>query len=179
LGTQRRGKGEQRKAGGVEPRKAVTVEQRKPVNVEPEKKSIPIYPIIAVLSFLGLLDATFLVVEYLVGKTDVCSANGILDCSKVLSSQYSKVGQIPLSELGAVAYFTVFSLAVLGSYGYKTAASYLPILLSGMFLTSLYLFYLQASPSKIGAFCLFCLISAGITTLMTAIIWFAKYRRLV
>ena len=179
MGTQRRGKGEQRKVVSVEPRKVVNVEPRKAVTIEPEKKSAPIYPIIAVLSFFGLLDATFLVVEYLLGKTDVCSANGILDCSKVLSSEYSKVGTIPLSELGAVAYFTVFSLAVLASYGYKTAASYLPILLSGMFLTSLYLFYLQASPSKIAAFCLFCLISAGITTLMTAVIWIAKFRRWV
>jgi uncharacterized membrane protein len=161
LATQRRAKGNQRKI----------------VKIEQEKKSWPIYPIIAVLSFLGLLDATFLVVEYLLGKTEVCTANGILDCSKVLSSNYSKIGWIPLSEVGALAYFTVFSLATLASYSYKFATSYLTVLISLMFLTSLYLFYLQAF--VIGSFCLFCLISAGITTVMTAVIWTAKLRQMV
>ena len=158
-------------------------DQRKVIKVEQEKKNWPIYPIIAVIAVLGLFDATFLFVEYLAGKTDVCSANGILDCSAVLSSEYAKIGRVPLSGLGAVAYFVVFSLAVLAAYGYRSAATYLPALLSVMFAASLYLFYLQAFVIKTAsgspAFCLFCLISAGLTTLMTAIIWTAKLRKLV
>ena len=158
-------------------------EQRKVVKVEQEKKVWPIYAIIAVIAVCGLADATFLFVEYLSGVTEVCTASGYLDCSAVLSSEYAKIGRVPLSGLGAVAYFVVFSLAVLAAYGYRLAASYLPALLSLMFATSLYLVYLQAFKIKTQAgtpaFCKYCLISAGLTTLMTAIIWAAKLTKRV
>jgi uncharacterized membrane protein len=42
---------------------------------------------------------------------------GSADCSKVLRSPYSFVGSIPLALVGAMAYFSAFSFAILAAFG--------------------------------------------------------------
>jgi uncharacterized membrane protein len=74
--------------------------------------------------------------------------------------------------VGAVAYFIFFSLAVLAAFGYGFARPLLLTLVTLMFLTSLWLFYLQAF--EIRHFCQYCLLSAGVTTILTAILWGTK-----
>ena len=78
----------------------------------------------------------------------------------------------PLAALGAIAYFTVFSLATLAAFGYRSLGKLLPPLVGAMFLTTLWLFYLQAF--VIGHFCQFCLLSALVTTTLTALVIFAQ-----
>ena len=96
----------------------------------------------------------------------------IAGCSEVLSSRYAEMGGIPLALIGAAAYFSVFSLATLTVFGYKGTASLLALLVAGMFLISLWLIYLQAF--VIHAFCQYCLFSAGITILLTVIVFLAR-----
>jgi uncharacterized membrane protein len=129
-----------------------------------------LYFVAALVSLIGLGDAIFLTIQDLTGETLRCTV--ISGCSEVLSSKYAHLGPIPLASLGAVSYFAFFSLAVLAAFGYGFARPLLLILVSVMFLMTLWLFYLQAF--VIHHFCQYCLLSAAVTTVLTALIWAAK-----
>ena len=125
------------------------------------------YLIAALLSLIGLADAIYLTVQHLTGQSLRCTI--VSGCSEVLSSSYAHVGPVPLAALGAIAYFTVFSLAILAVFGYQFARPLLTALVSMMFLTTLWLLYLQAF--VIHHFCQYCLLSAVVTTTVAAIVW--------
>src|SRR5881296_1749310 len=127
--------------------------------------------IIAILSLVGLGDAIYLTVQHLTGASLRCTL--ISGCSEVLSSSYSHIGRVPLAAIGAAAYFVVFSLAVLIPFGYQLARPLLMIVVSVMFLTALWLLYLQAF--VIHHFCQYCLLSAGVTILLTIIVFAARF----
>jgi uncharacterized membrane protein len=88
-------------------------------------------------------------------------------CSEVLSSPYATIRGVPLAALGAAAYFFVFSLATLAAFGYRFAGRLLPVIVAAMFITTLWLLYLQAF--VIRHFCQFCLLSALVTVTLTAL----------
>jgi uncharacterized membrane protein len=121
--------------------------------------------VIALLSLIGLGDSIYLTVQHLTGASVRCTL--ISGCSEVLSSPYSHIGPVPLAAIGAVAYFAVFSLAVLGVSGYQAARRLLLIVIALMFLTTLWLLYLQAF--VIGHFCQYCLLSAAVTIMLTVV----------
>lgn len=125
--------------------------------------------IAALLSLVGLADAIYLTVEHLTGETLRCTI--VVGCNEVLGSPYAKVGPVPLAALGALAYFTVFSLATLAAFDYGFAASLLKLVVAIMFLTTLWLLYLQAF--VIHHFCQYCLLSAAVAIALTVIIFFA------
>ena len=118
-----------------------------------------LYAVAALLSLLGLADALYLTVEHVTGQSVRCTI--ISGCSEVLSSPYAVVAGIPLAMIGAAAYFTVFSLATLAAFNYRIAGTLLTVLVTTMFLVSLWLIYLQAF--VIREFCQYCLLSAAIT----------------
>jgi uncharacterized membrane protein len=125
------------------------------------------YLIVALLALGGLGDSLYLTVQHLTGQTLRCTI--VSGCSEVLSSSYSHIGPVPLAALGALAYFTVFSLAILMAFGYRSARPLLAGLSVIMFLMTLWLLYLQAF--VIHHFCQYCLLSAAVTTAVTAIVW--------
>jgi uncharacterized membrane protein len=125
-----------------------------------------LYSLAALVSLVGLGDAIYLTVEHLSGRSVRCTITS--GCSEVLSSEYASVRGIPLAMIGAAAYFTVFSLAVLAAYSYRWAAKLLTVIVSLMFLTTLWLIYLQAFVIK--HFCQFCLLSALVTFVLTALV---------
>jgi uncharacterized membrane protein len=120
----------------------------------------------ALVSLVGLFDAIYLTVEHLSGRSVRCTI--VSGCSEVLSSSYAAVGGVPLAMIGAAAYFTVFSLAVLAAYSYKWAAKFLTVVVALMFVTTLWLLYLQAFVIK--HFCQFCLLSALVTFVLTVLV---------
>jgi len=120
----------------------------------------------ALVSLLGLADAIYLTVEHLSGRSVRCTI--LSGCSEVLSSSYATVRGVPLALIGAAAYFTAFSLATLAAFGYQLAGKFLIALVSLMFLSTLWLLYLQAF--VIGSFCQFCLLSAAVTLILTALV---------
>jgi len=124
------------------------------------------YLLAALLSLVGLGDAIYLTIQDLTGQNLRCTI--ISGCAEVLGSKYAHFGCIPLSSLGAFAYFLVFSLAILALFGYGFARPPLAVLVGVMFLTSLWLLYLQAF--VIHHFCQYCLLSAAVTTLLTIIV---------
>ena len=121
---------------------------------------------LAVVALLGLADSTFLTVAHLTGDDAVCGS--AIGCSTVLGSAYATIGKIPTATLGVVAYFTVFSLAVLSAFGYARMRGLLTILVGVMFAASLYFLYLQTF--VLHAFCPFCLLSAALTFVLAGLL---------
>jgi uncharacterized membrane protein len=136
------------------------------------KRSTYIYTAIAVISLLGLADATYLTIEHVTGQSVRCTI--IAGCSEVLSSKYAVVGGMPLAMVGAAAYFSVFSLATLAAFGYRFAGTLLNLLVAAMVLVSLWLVYLQAF--VIRSFCQYCLFSAAITFVL-AVLLMIRWRK--
>jgi len=130
-----------------------------------------LYGVAAFVSLIGLADAIYLTVEHLAGRSVRCTLSG---CSEVLSSPYASVRGIPLAAIGAFAYFTVFSLATLAAFGYQVAGKLLTFIVGAMFLTTLWLLYLQAF--VIGHFCQFCLLSALVTTTLTVLVIASRHQ---
>ena len=126
----------------------------------------------ACLALVGLADAIYLTVQHVTGQSVRCTI--VSGCSEVLSSSYASFNGIPLALIGAVAYFTVFSLATLAAFDYPFVAKLLLVVTGLMFLTTLWLIYLQAV--VIGHFCQFCLLSAAVTIALTVLIIFAARR---
>lgn len=135
------------------------------------RRAALLYGIAACVSLIGLADAIYLTVEHLSGRSVRCTLSG---CSEVLSSPYASVRGIPLAAIGALAYFTVFSLTTLAAFGYRIAGKLLTFVVGAMFLTTLWLLYLQAF--VIGHFCQFCLLSALVTTTLTVLVLAAPYQ---
>jgi uncharacterized membrane protein len=128
---------------------------------------------IALLSLVGLGDAVYLTAEHLAGESVRCTI--VSGCSEVLSSPYATVAEIPLALIGAIAYFTVFSLATLAGFGYRFAKRLLVLVIGLMFLTTLWLLYLQAF--VIGSFCEFCLLSAAVTITLAFLVLLMMRKR--
>ena len=132
--------------------------------------SVTLYIVAALVSLVGLADAIYLTVQHVTGQSVRCTV--ISGCSEVLSSPYATVHGIPLALLGAIAYFTVFSLATLAAFRYPLVGKLLGLLVGLMFLTTLVLTYLQAF--VIHHFCQFCLLSAAVTIALTVLVLFAS-----
>jgi uncharacterized membrane protein len=120
----------------------------------------------ALLALVGLGDAVYLTVEHITGASLQCSITH--GCAEVLGSRYATIGGFPLASFGALAYFTVFSLATLAAFGYAGARKFLAPVVAVMFLFTLWLLYVQAF--LLHAFCQYCLLSAATTTLLTVVV---------
>lgn len=134
-------------------------------DMQREKLRKRLYAVASAIALFGLADGIYLTVEHVTGRTAECIASS--GCQDVLSSKYATVGHLPLAALGAVAYFTAFSAALLVAFGYKKCGPFFALVVSLMFVTTLWLLYLQAF--VLHAFCDYCLFSAGVTTALTGI----------
>lgn len=123
--------------------------------------------VVAAVALLGLVDASYLTAEHLSGNSVRCMI--VTGCDEVLQSSYSTVaGGIPVAALGALAYFAAFSLSTLAAFGYDGARRLLAPLVALMFLATLWFLYLQAF--VIRAFCVYCLLSAAVTTTLALLV---------
>ena len=147
---------------------ATDIEQRtrSAIPTSSSKRSAYIYTAVAIVSLIGLADATYLTIEHITGQSVRCTI--IAGCSEVLSSRYAAIGGVPLAMIGAAAYFTVFSLATLAAFGYRFAGSVLNLVVAMMVLVSLWLIYLQAF--VIQSFCQYCLLSAAVTFVLALLL---------
>jgi uncharacterized membrane protein len=125
-----------------------------------------LYTIVAIVAVVGLADATYLAVQALTGETLSCG--GSPDCFRVLGSSYAKLSGIPVAILGALAYFTVFTLATFAAFGYSRAPRFLFLIAGAMFLMTLWLLYVQAF--VLHAYCRYCLFSAALTFLIAGLL---------
>jgi len=138
-----------------------------------------VLPILAVcFSLVGLADSVYLTANHLTNQSVPCDI--VVGCEKVLSSEYSEFRGIPISILGAFAYFISFSAATLSFNQNRYAWMFLTVHSTGMAVFSGWLVYLQAF--VIGAFCQFCLLSAATSMglfLTTSVSWiFLREKRI-
>src|SRR5262249_49899975 len=121
-----------------------------------------LYAAVAIVAVAGLADAPYLTVQAL--TCGALSCGGSAGCFWVLGSSYAKVGGIPVALIGALAYFSVFTFATFAAFGYARAGKFVAIMVSMMFLATLWLLYVQAF--LLHAYCRYCLFSAAITFLI-------------
>ncbi|MFL6589500.1 MAG: vitamin K epoxide reductase family protein [Chthoniobacterales bacterium] len=124
-----------------------------------------LYITAALLALVGLADSVYLTLHHLTGKDVDCLASG--ECETVLTSAYAAIGKFPLAGLGALAYFAVFSLAILGAFERDWAAPFYLLIVGAMLAATCFLLYVQAF--VLHAFCDFCLLSAALTVLLSVI----------
>jgi len=117
---------------------------------------------IALLAFLGMVDALYLSIKRNAGPIPCHITHG---CTEVLTSKYSVVAGVPISWFGLAFYFTIFSLAILTLFEDQKNSS-------GLFLRLV--FYLAGVALVVSAmlvgiqafilkqFCEYCLISAAL-----------------
>ena len=122
---------------------------------------------VALVALVGLADAAYLTVEHITGQSVRCMI--VSGCDEVLQSRYATIASgVPVAALGALAYFTVCSLATLAAFGYSGARRLIAPLVAVMFLATLWFFYLQAF--VIRAYCAYCLLSAAVTTTLALLV---------
>lgn len=124
-----------------------------------------LYILAALVALVGLSDSIYLTVHHLTGRDVDCLA--FAACETVLGSSYAALGKVPLAAFGAMAYFGVFSLATLAAFGRCWARPWLLWLVGAMMGMTCWLLYLQAF--VLHAFCDFCLLSAALIAILSAI----------
>lgn len=119
------------------------------------------------LGLIGFIDATYLTIKHYVGGTLPCSL--LKGCDTVTNSTYSMLGPVPIALLGALFYLLVLVLVL--AYWQSHLPSTRRRLVElvwwlGLlaFLASLSFIYIQVFVLQ--ALCLYCLISAGTSTLI-------------
>ena len=110
---------------------------------------------IAVLSFIGMVDALYLTLKRDGGPIPCHVTRG---CEDVLTSQYSAVFGIPISVFGLVFYLTVFSLAVFEISGAGRTLNWIFRLAAVALAISAVLVGIQAF--VLNSYCEYCLLSA-------------------
>ncbi|MDO8497706.1 MAG: quinone-dependent dihydroorotate dehydrogenase [bacterium] len=133
------------------------------------------------LASVGLIDSIYLTYEHYSRIILPCSTSIFFsDCGKVLQSSYSTVFGIPLALFGIFYYcfLLISSLFILATNNRKGIYT-LIILTTIGFVTSLYLVFLQIFIIK--AICLYCMVSALISTSLFIIVQivFSRERKML
>lgn len=129
---------------------------------------------ILVVAFLGFIDASFLTAEHYSEMTPPCFI--VQGCDVVTTSSYSKILGIPVSLLGALFYVSILILGIYYVDKKKSVAlTLIHLATSAGFLMSLWFVYVQAFILK--SWCLYCLFSAGTSTVLFVLGAIAFYRK--
>ncbi len=117
--------------------------------------------ILVALSFIGLADTAYLAYFAYLNTVPGCALSG---CEQVLTSEYSKFFGVPLAYFGLVYYSYMLALSVLlaiDEHSRTLAWAALVYTAVGVLLSAYFEFYIQGV--LIGAYCLYCAISAAAT----------------
>ncbi len=133
-------------------------------NPSTKRFSIILIGFVIVLSFIGFADSTFLLAKRMSGGPIPCVL-GFTGCDEVSKSPYSALFGIPLSAYGMVFYLATAVLGILYLDTKKYIFARLILFATTLgFLLSLYFIYVQKF--LIGAFCIYCILSAVISTIL-------------
>lgn len=143
------------------------------INIENGARVAKFAYLAALVALVGLGDSVYLTVKHLLDEKVPCSL--VSGCELVLTSQYAEIFGIPTGAYGALAYFIVFSLAILAAFGNRLMWFLFGLMTIVMMLVTFWLFYLQAFVIK--AYCQFCLLSAATTLTLFIIAIVSKFWR--
>jgi vitamin-K-epoxide reductase (warfarin-sensitive) len=123
-----------------------------------------------ILALLGITASSLALREHYRTYGDApCDINAHWDCGIVNHSPYAVLPQgspngIPVADIGIAGYLILGVLAFMRRYGMMLVLA-IPALAFSLYLASL-----EASPNKLGVWCLYCAISLGIISLMTVLL---------
>ena len=118
---------------------------------------------LVVVSFLGILDTSYLTYEKVTGQFPRCSVS--FKCEKVLTSSWSHIGPIPLSVLGMVFYLVFFCVSSVHFLVPKEKLEHF-LLLQSTIGVGVSLCMIGIMGFILQAWCLFCLFSATTSILL-------------
>ncbi|OHA79721.1 MAG: hypothetical protein A2747_00215 [Candidatus Yonathbacteria bacterium RIFCSPHIGHO2_01_FULL_44_41] len=127
--------------------------------------SIPSWVIwaIIVLALIGFTDSAFLLAKRISGAPIPCFITS--GCDTVSKSPYSILFGVPLAAWGVIFYLGIGFLTLLYvDTKSLVVAKLIPVATALGFLSSAYFVYIQKF--KIGAFCVYCILSALVSTLL-------------
>jgi len=118
--------------------------------------------ILIILAVIGVVIASFALREHYRTETSPCSINDRWDCGIVNHSPYAVFAGVPVAIIGIAGYLVLGALAFRSSY-----RAMLVLALIGLRFS----LYLTRNQSHIlGVYCLYCVISLGIISLMTLLV---------
>ena len=126
--------------------------------------------VLIILALLGITAASLALREkYRPYGESVCDINDHWDCGIVNHSPYAVIPQgsphgVPVAVIGIAGYLLLGILALKRAYRLMLALA-VPALAFSLYLASL-----EASPHKLGVWCLYCAISLGTISLMTLLL---------
>jgi len=121
--------------------------------------------VLVLVSFIGLVDASYLTAQHYSGAEVVCSIgeHQLGNCDSVLTSKYATLFGVPNALIGALYYFAALILSsLLFSFNNRNILKLLVLLTSLGLLASAWFVYLMLFVLK--AICVYCLVSALATT---------------
>jgi len=121
--------------------------------------------VVAVLALMGVFVALYLLAHSMGLIPLVC---GVWSCDTVQSSQWAKVGQVPVPLIGVAGYGSLLVLALLGIQPFWKDSRGIGLLMLGLATVGVaytaFLTYLEAA--VIQAWCVWCVTSAVLMTLI-------------
>lgn len=115
------------------------------------------------LTLVGFFDALYLTIEHFLNSAPQCVVTS--GCETVLTSQYAEIYGIPIALFGALYYATLFLLSISFLNGGKKKIFRAAFFLNSLgFLATLGLLFIMTQVLE--ALCIYCLVSAGTTTLL-------------
>lgn len=129
---------------------------------------------IAVLSLAGIVDSAIsLQRHYAKSATNFCDFTQKFNCDIVNRSEYSTMAGIPVAGIGVAGYAALFVLATFMKARTETPTRLLAASLAGLAF-ALYLTYIEAY--ELTTWCILCLISLGVISLISFLSVFVKLR---
>lgn len=124
-----------------------------------------------VIAAIGLVDASYLTLKHYTGGPLPCVITS--GCEVVTTSSYSVVAGVPVALGGAVYYLVmlIMGIIVFETRSIRWIHRLAWCSIAGL-LASAYLLYLQAAVLQ--AYCIYCLASAGSSTLLFLVAWWFK-----
>ena len=111
------------------------------------------------LALVGIIVSSLALREHYREDASPCSINDKWDCGIVNKSPYAMIGGVPVAVIGIAGYLFLGVIGGLRRYGLLLLAT-----MGGMAF-SLYLTHIEAT--ILGVWCIYCVISLGVISLMT------------
>jgi len=123
------------------------------------------------LAVMGIVVSAFALREHYRTDTSPCSINGKWDCGIVNHSPYATLWKIPVATIGIAGYLLMAVMSLRRAYRVLLAA-----VLVGLGF-SLYLAHIEAH--VLGVWCIYCVASLGVISLMSMLVLGTVIARLV
>lgn len=115
--------------------------------------------LIALLALVGVLVSALALHVHYSTETEPCSINEKWDCGIVNHSPYAEIAHIPVAAIGIAGYLALAGLAL--------ARRRMPVAGAAMIGLGFALYLTHIEKDVLGVYCLYCVISLGIISLVT------------